>query len=221
MHIRRLWVIALPVATAVLGICMFVAWLLSPQPASLTVLYSGSPAYIHDRSIDYLNQNAAEVALGDNIWLRAELVQQQDAAQPQLLFFLDCGKKRNDVLVLDIAQSLLDSPTDTGSQSYLTCLNGQLLICLDAAAAPGCTPYDTLGSSVVYVDETTLCPGVTTCLEEVNGAYRSIPLGGKYYLALTWVPEDYCLTFGAHTLTARELQAALLLVPYGYRSTEG
>lgn len=218
---RKHWVIALPVVTAVLALCILVAWFFYPSAMQITVSFSSPPAYVHDAALSYLDASAAEIAIADEIWLRAELVQASADSAPQLLFFLDYSGQHHEALALDIAHRLLDSPDRTATQSYITYLNGQLLICLDAAAAPGYTPQDTLNTPFVYVDEAALVPGVTTCLEHVDGEYRSLPLGGKYFLALTWVPENYCLTFGDYELTGAEIQAALLLTPYGYRTQEG
>lgn len=218
---RKFWVVALPIVTAALCISIIVGWLFYPRAMQITVHYSKPTLYIHDPALDYLDEEAAKVRLAENLYLRAELVQQRESREPQLLFFFEYTRKGHEVLALDIARSLLGSPEHTASGSYVACVDGRLVICLDEAAAPGCTPWDTMGNSYIHVDETTLCPEVSSSLECVDYAdappdYRTQALGGKYFFVLTWVPEDYCLTFGDHVLTGTELQSALLQLPYGY-----
>ena len=213
---RKYWVIALPIVTALLCISVIVGWLFYPKAMQITVHYSKPTTYIHDPSLDYLLESAAKVPLAKNLNLRAELVQQKGSTEPQLLFFFEYTRKGHEVLTLDVARSLLDSPVFTATGSYIAYVDGRLVICLDAAAAPGCTPRDSMGNDYIYVDETALYPAACTCLEHVDGEYRTQPLGEKYFFILTWVPEDYCLTFGNHVLTGEDIQYALLQAPYGY-----
>lgn len=213
---RKHWVVALPIVTALLCISIIVGWLFYPRAMQITVRYSKPTVYIHDPSLDYLAESAAKVSLAENLSLRAELVQQKGSNEPQLLFFFEYTRKGHEVLALDMARSLLHSPEYTASGSYIACVDGRLVICLDAAAAPGCTPADSMGNDYIYVDETALCPAASTCLEHVEQEYRAYPLGGKYFVVLTWVPEDYRLTFGEHVLTGNDIQLALLQAPYGH-----
>ena len=217
---RKHWVIALPIVTAVLCISIIVGWLFYPKAMQITVHYYKSTAYLHDPALDYLDEAAAEVALDENLSLRAELVQQKGGTEPQLLFFFEYAAEGYEVLTLDVARSLLDSPMFTATGSYIAYVDDRLVICLDAAAAPGCTPRDSMGNDYIYVDEAALYPAADTCLEHVDGEYRSLPLGGKYFIILTWVPEDYSLTFGDHVLTGEDLQFALIQAPYGYAGEE-
>lgn len=208
---------ALMLLVCIAGIVLWLTW---PMALSFGIYATDVPAYEQSASLEYMDSEVQRVRLGKDLWLTGQVVSDGSDQAPALQVLYWDRETDAYLAPIDLSRGIWGREAEdfTGSGSYIAYYEGRIIICLDAADAPDCTPSDSMRHRFVYVDESTLCADARQSIEAepfTEDQWRYIPLGCKYYLIMEWLPENYVLTFGEHTLTAEDIVQAYEYIPYG------
>lgn len=219
---KRAILYVVPAILIALSIAVSILWLCCPLAMEFGIYYPEVPAWEEAPALGYVAQDVKTVKLGKDLWLTAHIVR-EDGQEPALQLLYRDRRTGNDLVPMDLARRIWSESEDfTGSGSYVAYYENRIILCLDAEEAPGCMPSDSMHHKFIYVDEQSFSDEAQQSIEaaafsEDQWCYRE--LEAKYYLILSWLPENYVLTFGDKTLTAEDIVSAFERAPYGaYRA---